>query len=267
VPELRVLTLNIWNRSGPWEDRLALIRAGVSALAPDVVGLQEVVVDGDKSQAKEIAAGFGYEIAFGRAHSYTSGALFGNAVLSKFPIEASENRDLPSPGTGPRAAIMAKLKTPFGVLPFYSTHLAWKFEEGFIREKQARALAVFVKETARDDELPAIVVGDLNTRPEATEIRCLLGQHALDNLSVHFADCFEAAGVGSPFTFDPRHNPHAGLTHELPRRIDYVLVRGPDDAGKGRPVSARVVLDEVRQRKDGPYAASDHYGVFAQIAF
>ncbi len=266
MPELRVLTLNIWNRSGPWQDRLELIRAGVKELQPDVIGLQEVVVDGDQSQAKEIAAGFGYEIAFGRAHAYTSGALFGNAVLSKFPIEASMNRDLPSPGTGPRAAIFAKLRTPFGLLPFYSTHLAWKFEEGFIREKQARALAIFVKETAKEDELPAIVVGDLNTRPDATEIRFLLGLHALDNLSIHFADCFEVAGVGSPFTFDPRNNPHAGLTYELPRRIDYILVRGPDDAGKGKPIHARVVFDEVRQKAGGPYAASDHYGVFAQIA-
>jgi endonuclease/exonuclease/phosphatase family metal-dependent hydrolase len=267
MAELRVLTLNIWNRSGPWLDRLELIRAGVRDLAPDVIGLQEVVVDGDASQAKEIAEGFGYNIAFGKASSYESGALFGNAILSKFPIDASENRELPSPGTGQRAAIFARLKTPFGLLPFYSTHLAWKFEEGFIREKQARALAVFVKETARESDLPAVVVGDLNTRPDATEIRFLTGLHALDNFSIHFSDTFEVAGIGSPYTFDPRNNPHAGLTYELPRRIDFVLVRGPDDHGKGVPIAARVVLDEVRQKKNERYAASDHYGVFAQIGF
>jgi len=267
MPDLRILTLNIWNRSGPWQDRLELIRAGVRDLAPDVIGLQEVVVDGDASQAKEIAAGFGYEIAFGKASAYASGALFGNAVLSKFPIHAAENRELPSPGTGQRAAICAKLKTPFGILPFYSTHFAWQFEEGFIREMQARALAIFVKETAHAEDLPAVLVGDLNTRPEATEIRFLCGIHSLDKMSIHFHDCFEIAGVGQPFTFDPRNNPHAGLTHEIPRRIDYVMVRGPDDAGRGRPISAKVVFDEVRQKKDERYAASDHYGVLAEIAF
>ena len=40
---LRVLTLNIWNRQGPWEQRLAVIRRGLAELEPDVVGLQEVL--------------------------------------------------------------------------------------------------------------------------------------------------------------------------------------------------------------------------------
>ena len=40
---LRVATLNIWNRFGPWEERLAAIRAGVEVLSPDILGLQEVV--------------------------------------------------------------------------------------------------------------------------------------------------------------------------------------------------------------------------------
>ena len=40
---LRVATLNIWNRFGPWEQRLAAIRAGVRSLAPDLLGLQEVL--------------------------------------------------------------------------------------------------------------------------------------------------------------------------------------------------------------------------------
>src|SRR5262245_11813894 len=40
---LRVLTLNIWNRQGPWEERVRLIREGLVALDPDVVGLQEVM--------------------------------------------------------------------------------------------------------------------------------------------------------------------------------------------------------------------------------
>ncbi|MFO0617710.1 MAG: endonuclease/exonuclease/phosphatase family protein [Polyangiaceae bacterium] len=264
---VRALSLNIWNRSGPWTDRLELIRAGLKALAPDVVGLQEVVVDGQGSQAEEIAHGFGYEIAYGKASTYDDGALFGNAVLSKYPIVAHENRELPSPGTSQRAAILARLDTPAGVLPFASTHLAWKFTEGMIREQQVRALAKFIDGARAGSDLPALVVGDFNTRPDATEIRFMMGLHALEGASTHFNDCFEVAGIGSPFTFDPRNNPHAGLTYELPRRIDYVFVAGPDDHGRGVPVSARVVFDEVRQKRDQRYAASDHYGVLAEIDF
>jgi hypothetical protein len=39
---LRVATLNIWNRSGPWPDRLPLIRRELQRLGPAVIGLQEV---------------------------------------------------------------------------------------------------------------------------------------------------------------------------------------------------------------------------------
>ena len=40
---VRILSLNIWNRSGPWDARLPLICAGLATEAADVVGLQEVM--------------------------------------------------------------------------------------------------------------------------------------------------------------------------------------------------------------------------------
>lgn len=266
---LKILTLNIWNTKGPWEKRLALIREALTTLAPDVVGLQEVIVDGTWSQADEIASGLDYATCFGRASAYPTGALFGNAILSKHRIDDHYTFELPSPGTEPRSVVYARLATPVGSLPFYSTHFAWKFEEGAIREKQALAVSRAVKATARAEDLPAVLVGDLNTKPEATEIRFLKGLHALEGESVHFTDCFEAVGEGPGFTFDPQKNPHAGLTHELPRRIDFVLVRGPDDWGRGKPVSCRVVCDEVKDASEASerYAPSDHFGVLAEISF
>ena len=38
----RFLTLNLWGENGPWEARIALINKRLEALAPDVIGLQEV---------------------------------------------------------------------------------------------------------------------------------------------------------------------------------------------------------------------------------
>src|SRR5580658_4060092 len=81
---LRVATLNIWNRFGPWDERLAAIRAGVRALSPDLLGLQEVVRlapgDGDGlDQTSAIGDGFGYHAAYSRAHDEK---WFGNALLS-----------------------------------------------------------------------------------------------------------------------------------------------------------------------------------------
>ena len=40
---MKVATLNIWNRFGPWEERLVAIRVRLAELAPDVIGLQEVL--------------------------------------------------------------------------------------------------------------------------------------------------------------------------------------------------------------------------------
>ena len=41
------LTLNLWNRFGPWEARLVALRQGLVALSPDIVGVQELVVAKD----------------------------------------------------------------------------------------------------------------------------------------------------------------------------------------------------------------------------
>ncbi len=76
------------------------------------------------------------------------------------------------------------------------------------------------------------------------------------------ADCFEQAGSGRGITFDASRNPFAAVTHEYPRRIDYIFVRGVDKNVRGRPLAASVVLEEV---VDG-VTASDHYGVIADIS-
>src|SRR5262249_6623629 len=94
---LRVLTLNIWNRQGPWEQRVRLIRDGLVALAPDVVSLQEVMRHDALAadQAHEIAAGLGYHVAFGPGWHIGDGLHLGNAVLSRWAVIASHHMILP----------------------------------------------------------------------------------------------------------------------------------------------------------------------------
>jgi endonuclease/exonuclease/phosphatase family metal-dependent hydrolase len=270
VSLVTVLSLNIWNREGPYDDRLALIRRGIGALKPDIIGLQEVIVDASLGidQAASIADGFGYHVSFGEASRYPNGGQFGNAILSKYPLKGAVTHPLPSPGTSPRSVHIARAESPLGSIPFAVTHFAWQFHEGAIREAQAIAAAKFVREFEKDGDLPSVLCGDLNTRPDAAEIRFLTGLQSLEGTSTHFTDTFERAGTGPGFTFDPTRNPHAALTFEAPRRIDFVLVRTPDGKGRGVPVASRVVMDEVHQRSDGTsYAASDHYGVFSVIRY
>ena len=264
---LRILTLNIWNTKGPWEARLPVIREAIREHAPDLVGLQEVIVDGTWSQADEIAADLGYVTAFGKASAYPSGVLFGNAILSRHPIREHRAFDLPSERSEPRGIVYALIHTPFGDLPFYSTHFAWRFEEGYLREAQALAVSRAIKSTARPSDLPAVLVGDFNAGPDATELRFLRGLHSLAGESIHFTDTYEIVGPAPGVTFDPTRNPHAGLTHEIPRRIDFILVRGPDDFGRGKPITSKVVCEEVHEQTGERVCASDHYGVLSEISF
>lgn len=260
---LRVLTLNIWNRQGPWEARLRLIREGIRRLDPDLIGLQEIIAHESASQAAAIAEGLGYETAFGVANDLGGGFAFGNAALSRFPIAASRVFPLPNAGTDEsRSLLLAEIASPHGKIPFFVTHLNWKFHHGMAREAQVSAIAEHVKDEAPISGLPPILVGDFNAEPDAAEIRFLRGLQSLGGKSTFLGDCFGQVGTGPGYTFDATRNPFAAPTHEYPRRIDYVFVRGPDNQVRGKPLTAKVVFDEV---EDG-IAATDHYGVYAEIS-
>jgi endonuclease/exonuclease/phosphatase family metal-dependent hydrolase len=263
MERLRVLTLNIWNHQGPWERRLPLIRAGIQGLGPDLIGLQEVISNPTRSQAHDIAEGLGYEVAFGPAHDLGEGSFFGNAVLSRWPIERHKAFPLPTHGTDEnRSLLLAVAASPHGKIPIFVTHLNWKFHHGVVREWQVVTIASHVQREAPMDGLPPILVGDFNAQPEASEIRFLKGLHSLEGKSFFMADVYEQVGELPGFTFDARRNPFAAVTQEYPRRLDYVFVRGPDRSIRGKPLSARVVLDEV---VDG-ITPSDHYGVLVELS-
>jgi endonuclease/exonuclease/phosphatase family metal-dependent hydrolase len=264
MDRLRIVTLNVWNRQGPWERRLPLIRAGLQALQADLIGLQEIIAqEGGSSQADAIAGGLGYETAFGVAHDLGGGIHFGNAVLSRWPIARRQVFKLPAAGSAEsRSLLMTEIAAPAGAIPFFVTHLNWKFHEGAVREAQVQVVAEVVKREAPMSGLPPVLVGDFNAEPEACEIRFLKGLQSLGGKSTFFGDCFGQTGDGPGYTFDARHNPFAAPTHEYPRRIDYIFVRGPDKLVPGQPLSSRVVLHELT---DG-VTPSDHYGVMAEIS-
>lgn len=260
---VRVLTLNIWNRLGPWDERLAVIRDGIREMSPDIVGLQEVIEVPGHTQADAIGVGLGYRAAYGMANEYGNGISLGNAVLSRWPILTRQVFPLPAGGTDEhRSMLFVELDSPHGKLPFFVTHLNWKQHEGVVREQQVQEVAARVMAGAPVDGLPPILVGDFNAPPDATEIRFLKGLQSLGGKSVYFADCFEQTGQGPGVTFDGVRNQFAEQYHEHPRRIDYVFVRGPDKKVRGKPLSARVVFDEP---VNGVFA-SDHFGVLAEIS-
>jgi endonuclease/exonuclease/phosphatase family metal-dependent hydrolase len=261
----RVATLNIWNRFGPWDQRLLAIRDGVKALAPDILGMQEVLRlepgEGDELyQADAVGEGFGYHAAYARARDQR---WYGNAVLSRWPILQSATIELPRCGTDEKRCLLhTEIDAPFGRIPFFVTHLNWKFEHGHVREAQVREVAAFIESVATPAMLPAILVGDFNAAPDSDEIRFLKGLTSLGEARrVYYQDVFEVAGDGSPgATFD-RRNPFAAPLREPDRRIDYIFVRGRDERFRAEPLEARVCFDAAV----GGTFPSDHFGVVATL--
>lgn len=258
---VRVATLNLWNRLGPWEQRLPAIRAGIAAESPDVLGLQEVVSLEGFRQASMLAEGFGYHVVEGR---HSAAVLpVGNAILSRFPIVRHEVIDLPTGDTIERRTLLhAEIDAPFGRLPVFVTHLNWRLDEGHVRELQVRFIADAIARICPPEKtFPPVLMGDLNAEPDADEIRFLRGLTSLGGRRVYFADAWLYAGEGPGTTF-ARRNPFTHVAHETDRRIDYIFVRTQEDRRRGEPIEARVAFDSP---VDGVFP-SDHFGVVAVLA-
>ena len=267
MQRLRVLTLNIWHREEPWEARRELIRRGIRALDPDIIALQEVLqlrVDGVMmNQADELFEELPYRYVFGAAQVIASGFELGNVIASKHPLHGHDVVALPGKESGEtRSVVHTRVSTPFGVVPVFATHLNWKLHHGALRIRQIERLVDLIELGASDETYPAILMGDFNAEPESDEIRFLRGFASLHGRSTYLADAWSYGGDGSAgHTFD-RRNPYAARSHEPPRRIDYIFVRGPDVKWRGEPLATRVVFDQP----EGGVWASDHFGLYSELS-
>lgn len=282
---LRVATLNIWNKAGPWAERLPLIRKQLAELSPDVLGLQEVLrlipdeqnpptPSPTNDQATEIAEGLGYNVAYGIAADYSGGLKFGNALLTRHRILDSRTFRLPGADSGEtRSLLYTLLETPWGRQPVFVTHLNWKLHHGVVRLKQVVYIAerIFVLAPVEADFLPPILMGDFNAGPMTDEIRYLKGEHAVDGRCVYFADAWEYAEPGDSGQPPPgytyaRSNGFALKNGEPNRRIDYIFVRGPDRLMRGEPSGVRLAFQEAAPGSEGAVWPSDHFGVTCEVS-
>jgi endonuclease/exonuclease/phosphatase family metal-dependent hydrolase len=156
---LRIATYNI-HRSRGLDGRTnpARIAEVIRSIEADVVALQEVVGAGSSSQghAEEIGAllGMGWVMAPTR---HLRGCLFGNVVLSRFPIRHHTQYDLSWKTCEPRCCQRVDLAIDDDTLHLYNVHLGTAFLE---RRHQAGRLSAIVHD--RRIGGPKIVLGDFN---------------------------------------------------------------------------------------------------------
>jgi endonuclease/exonuclease/phosphatase family metal-dependent hydrolase len=286
---LRIATLNIWNKSGPWAERRLLIRRELERLDPGVVGLQEVLrlaapgaafrATVENCQATELADGLGYEVLYRPACDYSHGFTFGNALLTRYRILENFSFELPQlvRGTLPvsrasgesRVLVGALLETPFGTLPVFVTHLNWKLHHGAVGFEQVRFIVERIAEIAPLEGalLPPVLMGDFNADPDSDEIRFLRGLKVSEGTSVYFADAWVYAGDGTAGATFCRTNDYARVAREPSRRIDYVFVRGPDGLLRGEPVHTELAFAVPETRNGALVWPSDHFGLVTDVVF
>lgn len=262
MPEMRILTWNIWWRFGPWEERSAGIAATLRSSNADVICLQEAWAKDGRNQASELADDLGYDVV--ASCDGSPGNALGNAVLSRWPITHHEITALPlADGTpGHRTLVRARVATPDGTVDIYSTHLAFRFDESALRIAQLQTASAAIAETRRSDpaDLPPVLCGDLNATPDSDEIRMLTGQHEPADSGLVFTDAWTAVGNGPGHTWDTR-NPHLADSTWPDRRLDYVLVAWPREKPLGNPIRARLT---GARRHNGVWP-SDHLGVIVDL--
>lgn len=258
---MRVLTQNVL---GPahhdWDRRLPALVAGLRALAPDVVALQEAV------DVPELLGPGWHEAWHSRRDDDGTGAV----LASRWPIGAVHEvdgrvtgraRDLRWSGT-----VFAEVRAPDPIAPFLAVHHKplHRLDGELERELQAVSAARLVEALAPDPDRHVVLLGDFDARPDSAGLRFWTGRQSLHGMSVAYHDAWETVHGDDPgHTFTP-DNPlvRVGGFHLVRgRRIDYVLVRGRP---QGPTLQVRACERTLVEPVDG-VQASDHYGVLAEL--
>ena len=228
---VRVMTYNLHNGF----DQMGYL--GLEALAqvieaenPDVVGLQEInrgwVVNG----STDMLTWLSQRLDMPYVWNPTTGALWGNAVLSRLPLNEADMQTLPPPDLllG-RGFIWANVDVGNGdTLNIIDTHYHHKDDGSDIRVAQSQAILDYWGERPF-----TLIMGDLNAESNAPEIQMFHNQG--------FLDVLDETNVVPGYTNDAL-NPS--------RRIDYIFIT-PDLT----PTNAAVP----------PEPASDHLPVITEI--
>lgn len=224
---IRVLSYNIHHGEGQdFIVDLQRIARVIKSVEPDLVALQEVDANVRRTELldepAELARLTGMQYVFGHNIPH-EGGLYGNAVLSRWPIVSAENRPLPTYYAGEQRGVLEVAIQPPGSeerLLLFATHFDYR-RGSPERLHSARMINELI--AARGD-VPALLVGDLNDTPSS---------YTLWELGKQWRRANQCLALTYPV-----HNPC--------KQIDYVMLH---PRNRWRVVETRVIDERV---------ASDH---------
>lgn len=270
---LRLLTYNLLH-DGPTsgfvnngtflEERLDMVVRELKQLDADIIALQEASESRRHGNVPDrIAQALGFHMVYAPATnrifhlSLLDNAIVGimgfkegAAIVSRYPIVASEVFDLPRCRSRlePRILLRADIDSPWGPVRVFSTHTA----------RGDDCQTERVGELVRRDRAagPSIVMGDFNT-VETSKVLTILRDEA------GFVDAFRAANPN-----DPGATVWQRIEVDEPtvsRRVDFIFL-SPGKASSAVLRSSRIILDRPGRLPGGRALwPSDHYGVFAEL--
>lgn len=239
---MKVVTFNIHHGRG-LDRRVRIARVGsvLESLEADIICLQEVDAhwkrSGNIHQAEALAEQLDMDCCFGPALKQGRSA-YGNAILSRFPLQLVEVLELPpeTEGKESRNAMIVTVDNPRGLVTVLNTHLGLSRQD---RRDQSRTLADWFEGWRMQyPEDAFLFCGDLNGGPR---------------LNGSLAAIFQAMAWSSTQALP------GGLRATFPsfrpfRKLDYILESGPLRA-----------IGEKPYRSGLSFAASDHLPLFKEL--
>ena len=256
---MKIATYNIWNDESTLELRAKQILEEIHAVDADVIGLQEVST---KFYHKYLASETGY---IHHAFMQYPGEEEGLAILCRYPLiflEALYQRENYANSTAMNAFFMVD-----GIrFSLTNVHLPW--DSVGAREHQILAIDRHLNEQNADFH---ILLGDFNSDNGSSVDRYLSGDQTLHDCEANppwndLASAY-AARIGESVkpTLDTVNNPRWAGKKSIyaPEVMDRIYIR--DHWHVTELDSVKLFGTEV-SKKTG-YAASDHYGVVAEVNF
>jgi endonuclease/exonuclease/phosphatase family metal-dependent hydrolase len=166
--KLRVLTYNIRSCHGiSGIISPEAVAFTIAATGADIAGLQEVDFFNPRSgftdQPRKIGKMLGMHAVFGPNVTRFLFIRFGNTVLSRYPVESSQNFPLPSTGEK-RGLLRVRISLGHRAISFFTTHLGLNQSERMLQVRE-------IMNIINSESEPLILTGDFNASPEAPEIK------------------------------------------------------------------------------------------------
>jgi endonuclease/exonuclease/phosphatase family metal-dependent hydrolase len=267
---LRVVTMNLWGRRGSWTERREVLAAGLQELRPDLIALQEAVVDDVYDQVEDLL-GSDFHVVHQTAREpggpgdVETGQ--GASIASRWPLGQVHELDLQvTPRTADFACttLLAEVLAPEPLGPLlFANHLPnWQLNFERERELQAVAAGRALEDLVDGRSMHVVVAGDLTADPDSASVRFWTGRQSLDGTSVCYRDAWERVHPDEASVTFTSANPLLRDRDWPFTQLDYILVRCGEHGGPTLEITSceRIFAEPV----DGVWA-SDHFGLVADL--